>query len=60
MSDPCVIPWPVALGSSVLWESPGKDPAGCHLSSGDLPDQGIEPVAFMSPALAGGVLLLFF
>ena len=29
-------------------------------SSGDLPDQGIEPVALMAPALAGGFFFFFF
>ena len=41
------------------WDSPGKNTrVGCHfLSSGDLPDPGIEPKSIMFPALEGGFFL---
>ena len=42
------------VGSSVPWDSPGKNPGvGCHflLQGVNLPDPGIEPIP---PALAGG------
>ena len=41
------------------WNIPGKNTGvGCYFfsSPGDLPDPGIEPVSFASPALGGGFL----
>ena len=41
-------------GSSVLWDSPGKNTGvGCHAVLGDLSNPGIKPESFVSPALAG-------
>ena len=41
-------------GSSVYGDSSGKNTGvRCH-PPGDLPDQGIEPLPLLSPALAGG------
>ena len=44
------------------WDSPGKNiGVGCHaLLQGIFQSQGIEPVSFMSPALAGSFLLLSY
>ena len=38
------------------WDSPGKNTGvDCHcLLKGNLPDPGMEPASFTSPALAGG------
>ena len=43
-------------GSSIHGDSPGKKTRlGCRaLLQGNLPNQGMEPVSLMSPALAGG------
>ena len=54
-------PWTVACQAPIGFSPQGQIfPArilevGCHfLLQGDLPDQGIEPISLMSPALAGG------
>ena len=45
------------MGPLCVYDSLGKNTGvGCHalLQGIDLPDPGIEPESFMSPALAGG------
>ena len=46
--------------SSVRGDSPGKNTGvACHfLFQGNLSDPGIQPASFMSPALAGGFIIL--
>ena len=44
----CQAPLPMGFSSQESWSGPSFP------SSGDLPDPGIEPASFASPALAGG------
>ena len=51
LCDPMYYSWP---GSSVHGDSPGKNTEWVAMPfSRDLPDQGIEPLSLLSPALAG-------
>ena len=47
--------WAIQLARPLCaWDSPGKNTGvGCHAFLQDLPDPGLKPMSFKSPALAG-------
>ena len=55
VSELCVTPGTVAHQASLSTDSPGKNTGvDCRdLLPGDLPDPGIKPASFISPALEG-------